>query len=112
MAIQYRQAPIVGEEGCVHFDGDSYASLPIQGQPFLDEAGFTFVLDCQTDEPVEQYVFCNEEEDGRRFALTIHSGHQRGVLKFEVADPQGATFVATTVARGRFQPMPPDTLAM
>lgn len=66
MAAMLRQAPIVGEEGCVRFSDDAaHATLPAQG--FCLGGGFSFLLDFQSDVMEEQTVF-GAREDGTSIA--------------------------------------------
>jgi len=99
MGIAHRQAPIVGEEGCIHLDGEGYISVPLQGADIID-GGLSFALDCQTAEPVEQVVFCNRQADGVALGMTIHADNQRGRVRFEVGDAQGRAFIARAETSG------------
>ena len=74
---------MVGKEGC-YLDGTDYFTVPLQDDDLLVD-GFSFVLDLQTDEPVEQIVFGNRENDRTAVLLTANADGQAGRLGWKWA---------------------------
>ncbi len=93
MGVLYRQAPIVGEEGCIHLDAADYVTLPLADEDRFT-GGFSFLLDLQPDEPVEQVVFGMGGDDGASVVLTANVGDHLGLFRFEARDKDGRSFAA------------------
>jgi hypothetical protein len=97
--VAMRQAPVVGDEGCVRFvDGSGYASLPASN--FSLGQGFSFLLDFQGDRLEEQTVFGAREKDGSTLILIDSPGQEWGVIRLEIVDRSGRAFVADARTSG------------
>jgi hypothetical protein len=92
----FREAPIVGEDGCVRFGIDRHAELPIDGR-FMS-APFTLLLDLQPDVLTEQTVLGAREQGGSSLVLTSNVDDKLGRLRVEVADSQGRMLLADVLA--------------
>lgn len=98
-----RQAPIVGDEGCVRFcDAAAHATLPAPS--FSLSGGFSVLLDFQGDKIEEQTILGGREEGGSTLVLTDCPDGVWGSVRLEVRDRAGRMFVAdacTSGAHGR-----------
>jgi hypothetical protein len=95
MAIEWRHAPIVGEEGCVRLSGDGHFSLPADDAGWPSGDGFSFLIDLQADLASEQTVFGAREADGTAIVLRQHAGGALNHVGLEVADSAGGVIAAT-----------------
>jgi hypothetical protein len=96
MAVQYRQAPIIGEEGCARVDDEGYVSVP--ATDWLNPDGFSFLLDFQADVVREQTVFGATESGGSRIVLKQHVGGQQNRMRLEIGHATGGGIVADLTA--------------
>lgn len=97
MAITQSQAPIVGDDPCIHLDGDECITAPLENEDLFSGA-FSLLLDLQTDEPVENVVLGARTRAGPGLALSANAGDVPGLFRFEAADTEGRRFVATAQA--------------
>lgn len=95
----FRQAPIVGDDGCVRF-GDAAAHAMLPAPDFSLSGGFSFMLDFQGDAVEEQAVLGGREEAGNTLVLTDCPDGVWGLIRLEVGDSAGRMFVADVRSSG------------
>jgi hypothetical protein len=91
----FREAPVVGEEGCVRF-GNRYVELQTPGA-FM-AGGFTLLLDLQPDVLTEQIVLGVRESGGSSLVLKSNVDDEIGRLRLEVGDRRGRMLVGDVLA--------------